>query len=144
LIHAPRSAQPHPHSQTEAPASAREAARSTSTAANHHDSTPQAPPAQAWPAEFEVLVDGRKLLARRGQSVAALLLGQAPLVCRQSPSGTPRAPLCGMGTCFECRVDLPGQPQVRGCLLPCSPGLRIRTAGNQSLSSPAGVGSSHA
>jgi D-hydroxyproline dehydrogenase subunit gamma len=46
---------------------------------------------------------------------------------RRSPTGEPRAPLCGMGICFECRVTVDGRPHVRSCQTPCREGMEVRT-----------------
>jgi len=36
--------------------------------------------------------------------------------------------LCGMGICYECRVDIDGVAHRRACLVPVSHGLQVRTA----------------
>ena len=41
--------------------------------------------------------------------------------------GEPRAPVCGMGTCFECRVTIGGRQHQRSCLIPCAPGMIVET-----------------
>ncbi|MEZ4650125.1 MAG: FAD-dependent oxidoreductase [Candidatus Eisenbacteria bacterium] len=37
----------------------------------------------------------------------------------------PRAPICGMGICHECRVTVDGVPQVRSCLTVVRPGMVV-------------------
>jgi NADPH-dependent 2,4-dienoyl-CoA reductase/sulfur reductase-like enzyme len=37
---------------------------------------------------------------------------------RTSVTGEPRAPLCGMGVCYECRVTLAGEAHQLACMLP--------------------------
>lgn len=75
----------------------------------------------------EVLIDGRAVAVRRGSSVAAALaVHQAPGVARRSVSGQPRAPLCGMGICHECRVQIDGQRRL-ACQTVCQAGMRIDT-----------------
>jgi hypothetical protein len=51
------------------------------------------------------------VMARAQDSVASLLLNTCgPETYRRSPvSGLPRAPLCMMGVCFECLVEVDGQ-----------------------------------
>jgi sarcosine oxidase subunit alpha len=39
----------------------------------------------------------------------------------------PRAPLCGMGVCFECRVQVDGVAHVRACMTPVSDGMQVVT-----------------
>ncbi len=59
-------------------------------------------------------------------AVACLLAG---LHSRRSSTGEPRAPLCGMGICFECRASIDGVPHERTCMVPCREGMRIETDG---------------
>lgn len=73
----------------------------------------------------KILVDGVELEAMAGASVAAVLLGLDRAVLRRSPGGPPRGALCGMGTCFECRVTIDGRPGIRSCLEPCRDGLKV-------------------
>ncbi len=46
---------------------------------------------------------------------------------RLSVTGQARAPLCGMGICFECRVTINGQAHSRSCQIPCQPDLNVVT-----------------
>ena len=78
---------------------------------------------------FEIVVDGRPVAARDGWSVAAALWNAGIAQLRLSRAGRPRGPLCAMGSCFECRVTIDGEPHRRACMEPCSPGLRIATHG---------------
>ncbi|MDA0934282.1 MAG: 2Fe-2S iron-sulfur cluster-binding protein [Planctomycetota bacterium] len=48
---------------------------------------------------------------------------------RSSVTGMSRGPLCGMGTCFECRARVDGRVLVRTCLVPCRDGMEVRTDG---------------
>jgi sarcosine oxidase subunit alpha len=57
-------------------------------------------------------------------AVATMLAGQP---CRNSVTGTPRGPLCGMGVCFECRVTINGTPHCRSCQILCESGMDVRT-----------------
>jgi sarcosine oxidase subunit alpha len=79
------------------------------------------------PGHFHVIVDGAELVVPEGTSVAAAVAMSGALAFRQSPRGAPRAPLCGMGICFECRVELDGLAGVRSCLVPCHDGMVVRT-----------------
>ena len=63
-----------------------------------------------------------------GSSVAAAI-AQLGLPFRRSVSGQWRAPLCGMGTCFECRVWIDGVAQQRACMVPVREGMQVRTDG---------------
>lgn len=74
-----------------------------------------------------ILADGHEIRVAAGTSVAAALLDAGVLTFRRSVRGEARAPLCGMGICYECRVTVDGVPLRRACLLPVSEGLRVST-----------------
>lgn len=59
-------------------------------------------------------------------AVAVALAGGA---FRTSRGGEPRAPVCGMGVCFECRVRIDGVAQLRACMTPARDGMQVRTDG---------------
>ncbi|WP_414442687.1 (2Fe-2S)-binding protein [Burkholderia sp. 22PA0106] len=72
-------------------------------------------------------VEGRVIQAREGESVALALLAAGLDHTRTTPvSGAPRAPLCLMGVCFECLVNVDGQPNVQACMLEVRDGMRVR------------------
>lgn len=71
-----------------------------------------------------VRIEGREVRVRAGTTVAAVLL-QGSLVFRTSVSGEPRAALCGMGICMECRVTIDGAPQQRACQMLCRDGMEV-------------------
>ena len=73
-----------------------------------------------------LLVDGRSVEAPAGASVAAAIVRLAPAFGR-GPSGRPRAPLCGMGVCFECRVRIDGADHQRACMTIARDGMRVET-----------------
>jgi D-hydroxyproline dehydrogenase subunit gamma len=74
-----------------------------------------------------VYVDDMPCEACHGDTVAALLLASESIVHRLSiVSGSPRAPWCMMGVCFECLVEIDGKPYQQACLVPVRPGMRIR------------------
>ena len=76
--------------------------------------------------EVSVTVDGRAVVAREGDSVAATLLANGSLVCRTTPvTGAARAPYCMMGVCFDCLVTVDGTPNVQGCMTRVRDGMRI-------------------
>jgi D-hydroxyproline dehydrogenase subunit gamma len=76
-------------------------------------------------ATVEINVNGRTVRADHGSTVAAALLSLGESTFRISESGEPRAPLCGMGTCYECRVTIDGVEQQRACLVRVRPGMRV-------------------
>jgi predicted molibdopterin-dependent oxidoreductase YjgC len=73
-------------------------------------------------------VDARQVLVPAGATVAvAVALAGGPF--RRSRNGEPRAPLCGMGVCFECRVRIDGVAQLRACMTPARDGMEVLTDG---------------
>ncbi|HEY4321576.1 MAG TPA: (2Fe-2S)-binding protein [Gemmatimonadales bacterium] len=60
-------------------------------------------------------------------SVAAALFNLGIMAFRADGSGHPRAPLCGMGTCFECRVTIDGVANSRACLALVRNGMTVET-----------------
>ena len=76
-----------------------------------------------------ITIDGLEHAVARGTSVAAAILNAKPNAAfRRSVRGEARQPLCGMGTCFECRVSIDGIAQQRSCLLLVHEGMQIETA----------------
>ena len=79
------------------------------------------------PRTLSILVDGRLLEVEEGLTVAAALLNAGEDAFRDSVTGAPRGPLCGMGICFECRVTIDGAPGRRACLETVFAGMRVMT-----------------
>lgn len=73
-------------------------------------------------------VDGVPRSAPGGHSLASVLLSLGVTAFRRDGAGGARAPVCGMGTCFECRVTVDGRPGVRACLETVREGMRVETA----------------
>ena len=74
---------------------------------------------------FTIQVDGLSLPARRGQTVAAVLIGADRLALRRTASGAPRSVFCGMGVCYDCVVTIDGVPDQRACMTPARPGMSV-------------------
>ena len=77
----------------------------------------------------EILVDGQRFFVPEGAPLAVALFDAGVRAFRASVTGEPRAPICGMGICFECRVTVNGHAHQRSCLLPCTAGMIVETAG---------------
>jgi len=78
---------------------------------------------------IEININGSSVRVAAGCSVAAALAAAAaPGITRRSVSGMPRAPLCGMGVCQECRVSIDGHAHRLACQTECVAGMRIETA----------------
>ncbi len=75
-----------------------------------------------------VVVDGVRVDAREGDSVAAALLAAGVVAFRASAiDGAPRGPWCLMGACSECVVEIDGVPGQRACLARVASGMTIVT-----------------
>ena len=69
----------------------------------------------------------KSISAQEGETVAAALLVAGEVHLRTSPvSGGVRAPYCWMGVCFECLLEIDGQPNQQSCLIPVKEGMRVR------------------
>lgn len=71
-------------------------------------------------------VDGRRVEARQGDTVAVAMLAAGIQSCRVTPvSASPRGPYCLMGVCFECLVTIDGVGNCQGCLMPVRHGMCV-------------------
>ena len=74
-----------------------------------------------------VIVEDRAIAAREGDTLAIALLTAGVRVFRETPvSGAARAPLCLMGVCFDCLVEVDGTPNMQACMLVVRDGMRVR------------------
>ena len=79
-------------------------------------------------AAVAITVDGKRVDARSGDTVAAALIAAGFDHCRTTPvTGAPRAPYCLMGVCFECLVTIDGVGSRQGCLVPVRDGMVVET-----------------
>ena len=76
---------------------------------------------------ISVNINGQISLVKKDISVAAALAISGNPGTRISVSGQPRAPLCGMGVCQECRVSINGIAHQLACQTMCQPGMQIVT-----------------
>jgi D-hydroxyproline dehydrogenase subunit gamma len=72
-------------------------------------------------------VNGKSVTVAEGSAVSAAVMRAGVESFRRSVTGEKRAPLCGMGICFECRVSIDGQAHCRSCQIPCENGMDVRT-----------------
>ena len=74
------------------------------------------------------MIDGAPVPAQEDDSVAAAMLAAGHVIARITAlSGTPRAPFCLMGACFECLVTIDGVSNRQACMTAVRPGMRIET-----------------
>jgi sarcosine oxidase subunit alpha len=72
-------------------------------------------------------VNGRPVTVPEGSMVAIAVALSGATSFRSSVTGQARAPLCGMGICFECRVTIDGRPHARSCQVLSLEGMDVRT-----------------
>ena len=72
-------------------------------------------------------VNGAAVTVPAGSMISTAIAASGVNVYRRSVTGEPRAPLCGMGICFECRVTIDGRQHCRSCQVVCQPGMEVRT-----------------
>ena len=73
-----------------------------------------------------LLVNDVPVTVAPGTTVASAIL-IAGIPTRQSVTGEPRGPLCGMGICFECRATIDDVQHQRSCQVLCAEGMKVRT-----------------
>lgn len=78
------------------------------------------------PEVISVTINGAAYRVAQGTTVAAALLN-VNQASRVSVSGEGRAPLCGMGICFECRAVVNGIPHRRTCQILCEPDMTVES-----------------
>jgi predicted molibdopterin-dependent oxidoreductase YjgC len=81
------------------------------------------------PPSVEITVDGMRVQACPGESIAAALLVAGRRALRMSPRlGLPRGAFCMMGACQECLVQVDGRLAL-ACQTPVRAGMRVETGG---------------
>ncbi len=74
-----------------------------------------------------VNIEGRPVEVPAGETVAAAVLVASLGYTRTHPvSGAPRAPLCMMGVCFECLMEIDGLSNRQACQVVVAEGMSIR------------------
>ncbi len=87
--------------------------------------------------EIEFFFLGEALRGHSGMSLAAALLASGRSSWRKHPlSGEARGPVCLMGVCFECLVEVEGTGSVLACLTPLRPGMSVRPHSPPTLAAP--------
>ena len=80
-------------------------------------------------------VDGARVVARAGDTLAAALVDVGLLTCRLAGDGDPRGVYCGMGVCHECVMLVDGTP-ARTCMTQVRDGMHIEVAPDRQLPTP--------
>ena len=75
----------------------------------------------------DITVDGERIEAAAGETLAAALTAAGKSTFRLTKSGAPRGLFCGMGVCFDCCVTVDGRADERACLTRVRSGMRVET-----------------
>ncbi len=77
---------------------------------------------------IEVDIDGARVSALAGESVAAVLMAEGRRIFTEANAyHLPRTLFCGMGICHQCLVTVDGVRDVRACMTRVQPGMKIMT-----------------
>lgn len=76
---------------------------------------------------FEIEVDGEKIVAYEGETIATAMLAAGKRVFRRTARDQFRGIYCGVGICFECRMIVNGRPNVRVCQTMATPNCKVET-----------------
>ena len=70
-------------------------------------------------------IDGERIEARRGQTIAAALVASGRRIFRHTRNaGRPRGLYCAMGMCFDCIVKVDGRTE-RACVTKVEQGMQV-------------------
>ena len=78
--------------------------------------------------QFEITVDGEKIIAYEGETVGAALMAAGQRTLRYTnKKEQPRGLYCGIGLCQECRMVINGVANTQACQTLAAPGCQIET-----------------
>ena len=77
-------------------------------------------------ATLRLTIDGETMIARPGDSVAAAVLAHSGDAFRHTATGEVRTAFCMMGVCFDCLIEIDGQPNSQSCMIAVRDGMVLR------------------
>ena len=78
--------------------------------------------------QFEIIVDGEKIIAYGGETIAGALIANGRRAFRHTAKKhEPRGMYCGIGVCYECMMIVNGVPNTLTCQTMATPGCRVET-----------------
>lgn len=90
----------------------------------HHQILDELPDAK-W---VKITVDGKKIEAREGETIAAALIAAGVKVFRYTVKrDEPRSLFCAIGRCTDCVMIVNNRPNVRTCVTLVENGMKIET-----------------
>jgi sarcosine oxidase subunit alpha len=76
------------------------------------------------PREVTFFVSGRPVKGKEGDSLLAAMMNAGFLEFRHEETHA-HAPICGMGICFECLVQVKGRGSLRACMVAVEEGMEV-------------------
>jgi len=77
---------------------------------------------------LKITIDGKKIKAREGETIAAALIAAGVKVFRYSVKrNEPRSLFCAIGRCTDCVMTVNNQSNVRTCITLVEEGMEIET-----------------
>jgi sarcosine oxidase subunit alpha len=81
--------------------------------------------------EVSFAFNGKEYPGLEGEPIAAALLANGIRIIRYTErTGEPRGLYCGIGHCYECRIDVNGVRSVRACITPLETNMVITSQGS--------------
>lgn len=78
--------------------------------------------------KVDIIYDGRRLEARRGEPIAAALMANGIKALHYTRrAGEPRGVFCAQGRCTDCIMIVNGVMNVRTCVTPVEEGMVVQT-----------------
>lgn len=82
--------------------------------------------------KLTVHIDGVPMQAKRGDTIAHVLLGAGRVGFRRTEiSSRVRGVFCGMGMCYDCLVQVRDRGIVRACMVAVTDGMEVTTSGKE-------------
>lgn len=78
--------------------------------------------------EVQIIVDGKPIMAREGEMIAAALIANGIFINRYTEhKHKPRGIYCAIGRCTDCIMTVDNVPNVRTCVTKVKEGMKITT-----------------
>ena len=78
--------------------------------------------------EITITVDEQEVRAIEGEPIAAALIAAGITTFHRTQKfNEPRGVFCAIGRCNDCIMTVDGVPNVRTCVTPARPGMKIQT-----------------
>ena len=78
--------------------------------------------------QFEITVDGEKIIAYEGETIGAVLMAAGQRTLRYTNKKEhPRGLYCGIGLCQECRMVINGIANTQACQTLATPECHVET-----------------